>query len=273
MIWEKIAFRSLFHYSYYMKKIFYILLSIYCVVGLFSQNEVKEFKIVFSESNPPFSYESSTNEVTGLIPDMVELMFSYLPERSYKFYSYPWKRAQVQLKNSFMDMFCTYPSESRKEYAFFTEQPLLYLEYNYIIFSKNNKKLDKLLAIRDITDLNNFIFLSHSSSDWEEENIPKSVSREYVNKHDQLLHLLFKREVGDFFIMNLEEAIYLASKYGYKDQLMYTQVDFIPDSTIPFHLGVRKSHYNATAIIKQMNKILSNESFVEERKTLMDSYH
>lgn len=255
-----------------MKKIF-ILFYICCISNLYPQQEDKELKIVFSDSNPPFSYPSPSNEVAGLIPDLVELVMNNVDNKSFNFYMYPWKRAQILLKNADMDIFCTYPSESRKEYALFTESPLLYLEYNYIIFSKNNKKIEQLLAIKDLDDLDNFTFLSHSSTDWEEQNIPKSVTRVYVNKHDQLLHLLFKREAGDFIIMNLEEATYLAEIYGYKDLLMYTHVDFIPDSIIPFHLGVRKSHYNAVSIIEEMNDILLNEQFVQERAIIIDRYH
>lgn len=253
-----------------MKNLYLLIITLVSICSFAQEN--KDLKFVFSDTNPPFSYVSEKEQIVGLIPELVEIVMKNYGEISYEFKIFPWKRAQILVEKAEMDAFCTYPSKSRKDYAIFTKTPLLHLEYNYLIFSKNNSKIDELLKIKEINDLNNFTFVSHSATEWEQDNVPKSVKRVYVDKHEQLLHLTFKRDTGDFFIMNLEEAVYLATLLGYKEKLMYTKVNFIKDSIIPFNIGIRKDYPNANLIINDIEVILQDSKFVEEKEIKIREY-
>lgn len=233
----------------------------------------EDIEVVFSESNAPFSFISQSDTVSGLIPDLVDALFKQSGELSSQNYAYPWSRAQHLVETAQKDAFCTYPSSSRREYAYFTDTPLLYLEYDFLIFSRHNPRVSELLEIDEIDDLKNFVFVSHNATAWEDDNIPQEVERLNVSRHEQLFHLVLGRRSGDFFIMNLEEAAYWAKILKYDDSMMYKQVDFIPDSSIPFHFGIRKSYEDSQSIISYLETILKSEDFKIIQNDIMQNYH
>lgn len=234
--------------------------------------ESDSISFVFSEDNPPFSYENEQGKTFGLIPDLVKEVLVRLDSVEYEFIAYPWPRAQLRVENSSMDAFCTYPSSTRQKYALFTETPLLHLEYDYLIFHKDNPNVTELLQIEQIDDLMNFVFVSQDATEWEDENIPQTVERYFVNKLEQLFHITFLRKKGDFFIMNLEEAMYHAEDLGYKELLRYKKVDFIPDSSIPFHIGFRRDFPGAEKLLKQIDDILNSDDFQKRKMEIIQSY-
>lgn len=229
-------------------------------------------KAVFSESNPPFSYNGKSNTPEGIIPELMTLLTDELEKVNIEQNAQPWSRAQNMMKTGEMDLFCTYPSTDRKNYALFTKAPLFYLENDYLIFSKQNSKFQDLLKIKNMEDLNNFTLVSHSATGWEKDNIPESVNRIIVHKHEYKFNIIFKRQAADFFIMNLEEAIYIAKEYGYLNDLAYIQVDFIKDSEIPFHIGIRKSHEQSTEIINKIDETLNDIEFIDKLNSTIKEY-
>lgn len=132
--------------------------------SILAADDVENLTVVFSEDNPPFSHISETGEVIGLLPDLVREVFDRLDNVSIESHAYPWSRAQYLIETSQRDLFCTYPSSSRQEYALFTENPLLHLDYDYLIFSKDNENAQRLLDVDVISDLTDFVMVSHSAT-------------------------------------------------------------------------------------------------------------
>lgn len=255
-----------------MKK--FLLLSLFLLFnsfGIFS--DVKSRNIfVFSDGGPPFSYSTNINTPLGITPDLVSLLSSSLNSTSFTMKALPWPRAQKLIELGSADCFATYPSKTRKRYATFTKSPLYYQEYGYIIFSRNNPRVETLRNIGSIKDLDKFIFVSQQGVAWEDDNIPLSVKREYVNSLEQLLHVTLNRESGDFFIMNLEQALFYAKKFKYIDRLDYIKVDFIPNSTVAIHVGVRKNHPNSEKMITEFDRVINTEIFKAERANIINRY-
>ncbi len=249
----------------------YILILVLLLFSKLYASEPIHLDVVFTNTNPPFSHSSESEEIIGLIPELVSLLLQ-ISDIDYEFKNYPWARAQKLVETSVIDAFCTYPSTSRGLYANFTTEPLLHLEYNYLIFNKDNVNIQKLINVEKLSDLDNLTFVSQTSTEWEEENIPTSVKRLYVYKNVNLLHSIFGRNKGDFIIMNLEEATYLSKPFGYSDKLLYKQVTFIPDSIIPFHFGISKKNPQSNEIIEKLNITLKSEDFIIKRNEILKKY-
>lgn len=228
--------------------------------------------VVFSDGGPPFSYIDDKNTPAGVTPEIVKYILESLEPYSFTYSGFPWKRAQQLIESGESDIFATYPSDTRKGYAEFSEHPIYYQEYGYIIFSKKNKSYSKLKSVTSFKDLEPFIFVSQSGIGWEEENIPQTINRTYGQTLEQLFHITFLRNGGDFFIMNLEQAVYYSKILGYFEDLDYLKVDFIPDSSVPIHIGISKKSKIESTILKEIDSIILNNEFDLKRRKVFGFY-
>lgn len=231
----------------------------------------KVIKVALSEESPPTSYIE--NKVAkGLFKDLFEILFSEISEYKLEFHPEPWSRAQSLVKDGQLDLFITYPSESRKSYAEFLVVPIYSWDYGYLIYNLNNKNSKKIVEAKSFDDLKGSIFLSQEGVDWENENVPSFIKREFVNKLPSMIHTLLRRNSGDFMIMGEEQARYYAKKFGYEKNLGIRKVDFIPNSKVQFHIGIRKTHPNKDELMVDMKRVIDSISFKEKKHKLIQKY-
>lgn len=245
---------------------------LYLVLLLYSLNTAADtLKFAFADDEPPISsaYEEA---VVGTIPDALALVFDLLPQHSASKIAAPWPRAQLMVQSGVVDGFLTYPSTIRQTYALFTEHPAYFLDFGYLIYHRDNENRTQIEAARRFEDLKGLKFISQNGVEWERDNVPAYLERVMVNDLNTMVHLLLNRRAGDYFIMPPEQAIYIATKFGYRDLLAYQRVQFIPDSVIPFHVGIRKSYPNAEAIIMAIDGVLASQQFKTERQKIVDRY-
>lgn len=249
-------------------------MKIILIILLFTSTHIysDHITVVFSDGGPPFSYVDESENAVGVTPELVKYLLENIKPYNFTYIGYPWKRAQQLIESGESDIFATYPSDVRKNYAIFTENPIYYQEYGYLIFSKKNKNILKLKNAKNFNALKSFIFVSQSGIGWEEENIPKSINRVYGQTLEQLFHITFLRNGGDFFIMNLEQAVYYSKILGYIDDLDYIKVDFIPDSSIPIHIGISKKSDIDKKVIEEIDSIILNKKFSIKRDEIFNFY-
>lgn len=223
------------------------------------------------QSSAPAIYHDG-KKLKGLIPEITEALLSEQDHFDYVFSMAPWVRAQKMVENNRANFFVTYPSSKRQKFAYFLDDPIYVEDFGYLIFRKNHPRAEPLKKVTSFSDLKDFILLSVSGTEWEEDVVPHNIKRHYITKNDSILHVAFRREKGDFFIMGLEQLVHLANESGYGDLYDYHKVDFIEDSLIPFHFGVSKKYDGAQALIKQLNQLQSHESFKINQSKILQSY-
>ena len=106
----------------------------------------------------------------------------------------------------------------------------------------------------------------------EDDNIPQYIKRFFVPDPSAIMHSTFLRNNGDFFIMSPEDAVYFTSKHGYKSLLAIKRVDFIPNSVISFHIGIRKDYPNANGLIELIDETISSLEFQQQRQHIYSIY-
>lgn len=230
-----------------------------------------EWVFAFAEDEAPVSY-AEAGETTGSLPEVTRMVFEFLPEHDVKMVALPWPRAQRMVASGGADGFVTYPSEERKQYAHFTKDAAYYIDYGYLIYHRDSPARQQLESAQSFEDLRGLTFIGQNSAQWERENIPAFLDTTLANSLDAMVHLLLRRQVGDFIVMPPEQAIYLAKQHGYRSQMTFRQVDFIPNSRIPFHVGVSKKLGNAEDFVRSVDQILASEVFKAQRQALIREY-
>jgi ABC-type amino acid transport substrate-binding protein len=225
----------------------------------------------FSEKSPPYSY-SVDERAVGLFPDLVQLVFSFIPDYTTQSVAVPWSRAQYDVRMGRSDGLLTYPSKEREEYVVFSAKPLFEQDFGYLIYSAENPNADRIESATSFADLSGLTVIVEKGSKWEEDNIPDYLEREPGQHLKAMMHLLMLREVGDFFVQPALDARSVARELGYSDNLKVRKVDFIPNSLIPFHIGISRKHPSAMEVINQVDSVMQNPQFQSQLNTLTESY-
>ncbi len=238
--------------------------------SLFAESP-KLIKFAMSDSSPPLSYLESDGP-KGMFKDILVLLFSYLPEYKLSLTPAPWPRGQQDVQAGRLDAFFTFPSEGRKTYADFTSEPLHVWDYGNLVYNLKNPNKLKIENAKSFDDLKDLIFVSQEGIDWENENVPKYIKREYVNKLITLLHLVFRRNTGDFFIMSADEAVFYAKKFGYEKRLGMKKVGFIPNGQVKYHIGVSKAYPGKTELLAAIEATMKKPDFQKKKKEIQKKY-
>ncbi|WP_342120431.1 substrate-binding periplasmic protein [Pseudoduganella sp. OTU4001] len=231
----------------------------------------KVVRVAFSNTLAPVSFVEN-GQVTGMLKEIIAALFSMVPEYQPEFHAYPWVRAQRMVEIGEMDMFVTFPSASRRSYAQFSPHPIYSREYGNLVFDRDNPNAARIAAARSFEDLKALVFVSQEAVAWEDENVPAYIKRYPVNGPPALMHMIFQRKQGDFFIMPEEQAVYFAHQFGYEHRLSMKKVGFIPNSLVAFHVGVRKSHPERQKLLAALDAAAQRPEFQARKRAIERKY-
>lgn len=254
----------------YWKRIFSRLLMLCIGVVASACAQADTLSINLTDDEPPFS-ANDQGKAKGILPDLLRILDSLSDEIEFSIQTFPWSRAQAMVEAGRSDALFTYPSEARKAYAHFTQNTAYEFDYGYLIFHKGNSHRDQLIKVKGFADLAGLTMIGQQDTDWEDENIPASISRVNAINLNTMMHLLFLRKAGDFIVMPAPQAIYLAQQFQYARFLEFVKVDFIPNAILPFHIGIRQTHPNAKQLIRTLDQLIQSESFRSARTKLLEN--
>ena len=246
-----------------------LLIAVLVLPGV-SQGSTK-LTFAFSEESAPYS-SLFDEKAVGLFPDLVQLAFSFIPDYNTASVVVPWARAQYSVRHGRNDGFLTYPSEQRQEYAVFSAGPLFTQDFGHLVYSADNPNIDVIESASSFADLSGLVVIVENGSKWEEQNIPGYLERVPGQHVDAMMHLLMLRQAGDFLVQPAEDARLIARQLGYSQKLKIRKVDFIPNSQIPFHIGVSKKLPYAREVIKQIDAVMQSPEFQAQSHTLLKGY-
>ncbi len=230
-------------------------------------------KLTFAFSERSAPYSSSLDErPIGLFPELVHLAFSFIPDHTTASVVLPWARAQYNVRQGLNDGLLTYPSEERQDYAIFSAKPLFTQDFGHLVYSADNPNIELIESAASFADLSSLTVIVEKGSKWEEDNIPGYLERVPGQHMTAMMHLLMLRGAGDFMVQPEENARFIARQLGYSNKLKVRKVDFIPDSLIPFHIGISRKLPSAGAVINQVDAVMQSPEFQSQSNTLIESY-
>lgn len=225
----------------------------------------------FSERSPPYS-SSLGGRAVGLFPDLVQLVFSFIPDYTTENVAVPWSRAQYNVRLGRTDGLLTYPSKERENHVIFSAKPLFTQDFGHLVYSAENPNIDLIESATSFADLSSLTVIVEKGSKWEEDNIPGYLERMPGQHMSAMMHLLMLREAGDFLVQPAEDARLIARQLGYSKKLKVRKVDFIPNSLIPFHIGISRKLPSAVEVINQVDAVMQSPEFQSQQNTLIESY-
>lgn len=229
-------------------------------------------RVALSDAGHPTSY-AENGKPAGVLKEMLEALFSTMPAYRLEFRVLPWTRGQRAVEDGSMDMFVTFPSAHRSQYAAFTAQPMFTLDYGNIVYDLKGKNAAVIESARSFEDLKKLVFIHQDGVEWELENVPEYIKRYTINGPNPLMHMTFSRRTGDFFIMNAEKAVYYARLLGYEKQLGMKKVGFIPNSQVRFHIGLRHSYPDGKEVQAAMEAAMKQSEFLRKKHLIEQKYH
>lgn len=230
-----------------------------------------DWQFGFADDESPVS-DAGPRGAQGILPDLTTELFNRLPGETLLMNAGPWVRIQRWVEAGQLDGLVTYPSEERLGYARFSETPVFTMDFGYLIFRDDHPERKVLEAARSFEDLEGMVFIGQQGAEWERDNIPASLETVLVGQLDTMMHLLVRRQSGDFIVMPPEQAIAIARRLGYEGQVAYHPVDFIPNARIPFHVGLRLSHPQTDALIERIDGVLRSASYREAADRIVQEY-
>lgn len=226
----------------------------------------------FSDEHPPYS-SVAEGSPSGIFPEIIRLVFDFMPAYGLKPKSLPWARAQYDVEHGRLAGFMTYPSTERQQYALFSSQPLFVQDFGTLVYAMDSPKADIIAAAEGFDDLSGLTVIVERGAKWEEDNIPSHLDRVFGQSVDTMMHFLMLRKTGDYFVMPRADARFLAQKHGYGARLGMRDVTFISNAMIPFHIGISRQVADAEALIQAIDAVVGNPQFQAALAELIDGYH
>jgi polar amino acid transport system substrate-binding protein len=215
---------------------------------------------------------SETSPLNGVLTELLDTLFKSMPGHKLSFASVPWPRAQRLVESGDMDLFVTYPADSRLAYAHFTKSPLLVQELGYIVYDKLGSKARQIQSATSFADLKGLVFVHQDTVEWEAEKVPGFIQRYTVNAPAHMFHMTFHRRAGDFFIMGPEQASRYAKQLGYDKQFGIRRASFIPDSMVQYHIGLRKSYRGSQGLVAALDLAMQQPAFVQKSRAITTKF-
>ena len=166
----------------------YLLAKVLSIFLLSFNVHAEVFTFVVADNEAPLS-SGLDNTAVGLIPDIINLVFSHLPAHQVKLKAYPWARAQLEVERGRADGLLTYPSKKRKEYASFTSGTVYKLDFGYLIYDQDNSSRNLIDSATGFADLKNLKIITQKGAEWESDNVPEYMHKVEANEVQAMLHL------------------------------------------------------------------------------------
>ncbi len=198
----------------------------------------------------PLSFKEG-GAITGILPDLLNEVLQKRMGHPISFQGMPWLRAQEGVKDGDADAFCTTPTDKRREYAVFGQEPIL-TSGTAVFFAKSNPRAEEIRNISTIDDLPKFSQGDYSGNGFAETTF-KGLKIEWANSLDQVMKKIALGR-NDIFVGTDVVGRWTVKQSGLSDQIVNFNVDFAPPSN--FNLGIRKSLSGHEQVIQRYDEIV-----------------
>jgi len=222
-------------------------------------DNIRPFVWADDEDYWPAIYRGKDGKPAGIFNDILTEVFARLGI-SLKKSVYPWKRAQLLVKNGEADGMVTVYTKERKKFTVATD-PVWHIDET-LFFSRLNKRACQILKINSFDELKSFILVDTQGSGWSKEKYEAHKIKNviWVPSVESAFNMLAKGRADIFIMFNLNAYNVLMKKRNMKSPLSedYQNIVAITPtfSTLPFRLLIRKDSPFVKKI-DEINKILT----------------
>lgn len=130
--------------------------------------EEPPLRMVYTEY-PPLHWEEN-GEMKGISIDVMDEIFGRRMKVKVTHRQFPWKRAQAMVRSGSADGFITLSTEERREYADFSNAPVIVMKTS--IFTRNdNPNIPALREVKTVVELRPYDLISYLGDGWSQEHL------------------------------------------------------------------------------------------------------
>ena len=225
-----------------MKNIFFIAVLI-AMTNLVNGAENRPFVWADDEDYWPAIYRGKDGKPAGIFNDIMTELFARL-DIPLKKSVYPWKRAQLLVKNGEADGMVTVYTKERKAFAAATDP--IWEVGESLFFRRDNPKACKILTVNSFDDLKGLTLVDTLGSGWTKDNYDAHGIKNviWVPSIDSAFNMLAKGRADAFIVYNLNAYGILSRKKAQEADSSgdYRAIVAITPTfaTLPFRLLIRK---------------------------------
>ncbi len=191
-------------------------------------------RAVFFDSYAPLSWEED-GKMRGILVDILDETVSKRLHHQVENTGYPWKRAQMRVRDGLADAFVTVPTKARLEYTTCSREPALTVKvglYTYV----DHPRMKKLMEVRSYDELGEFSLVEYIGNGWAKEKF-KHLTVEWVPSLEQTYAILAKKR-ADILVRNTFNFDYFSTGMEITDKIVKLPAVL---SSVGFHLCIRKN--------------------------------
>ncbi|MCZ4280277.1 transporter substrate-binding domain-containing protein [Kiloniella laminariae] len=187
----------------------------------------------FPDSYAPLVWNDA-GRIQGIGVDVLSIALKEKMGLEVVYKSYPWARAQEEVRKGYADAFVTVPTPVRLEYTVCSKEPLTVLEigvYTYVDHPRRNE----LLQIKSYEELADFVLVEYRGNDWT-RNKADDLNVIWADTLAQTYRLLAAKR-GDIVVRNNFNFDYFM-----KNSELRNQIEKMPGilASLPLHLCIGK---------------------------------
>ena len=220
-----------------------IIAALIAMATLANADSNRPFVWVDDEDYWPAIYRGKDGKPAGIFNDIMTELFARL-DIPLKKSVYPWKRAQLLVRNAEADGMITVYTEERKAFAVATDP--IWKVGESLFFRRDNPKACKILKVNSFDDLKGLTLVDTMGSGWTKENYDAHgiINVIWVPSIDSAFSMLVKGRADAFIMFNLNAYNILSKKRSQEADPAgdYHNIVAITPTfvTLPFRLLIRK---------------------------------
>ncbi len=205
----------------------------------------------WNASFPPYSWERN-GKMTGILVECMDELLGKRMGFTVKHEGHPWEEAQAMIMDGKLDALCTNPTDARKQFMYFSEDPVVE-SLPSIFCTVDNPRISEINAIENLEGLKGFTQVDYEGNGWAKATFPPYLNITYVDNLFDAFKMI-ARDEADIFVGNGLAAMYALKVTGLKNKIHARELPVGEPSS--FHFGLRRDFPDAQKIVDDFNQIL-----------------
>lgn len=216
---------------------------------------------------PPYSMEEN-GKMTGILVECMEEVLGKRMGYTIEHQGHKWIKAQDLVRAGKGDSLCTNPTDGRKQFMHFSEEPVI--ESSPSIFcSVNNPKIDEINKITALDQLKDYKVVDYMGNGWARRTFPPYLRVRYVKNLTEIFTLI-KQGEADVFVGNGLAAIYAIKQNNMKDDIHARELQIGEPSS--FHFGLRQDYPDSQKVIEAFDEALFQAQVEDATRNIIMKY-
>ena len=190
-------------------------------------------QFVYYDSYRPRSW-AENGKMHGMLVDIVDEAIGKRLGIPVSHSGYPWKRAQLKVKEGSADAFVTMPTDERRTYTDIGKEPVITFGLR-IITQKDHPRMAEMEAITSVKELNSFTVADYLGNAWAKRNL-KGENVKWLPEIEKIFPFIVGGRAD--LVIASKRTVYEMELLGYDKTLTVLPNNL---SSVSFHICVGKN--------------------------------